>query len=55
MHLVLSLLSLLLQFCRFFNIQIKMNFSTLLGQVDESQYAGPNFTKSNRGHVEEST
>lgn len=51
MHLVLSLLS---QFCRFFNIQIKMNFSALLGQVDEGQYVGPNFTKSNRGHVEES-
>ena len=36
------------------NIQIKMNFSALLGQVDESQYVGPNFTKSDRGHVEES-
>ena len=53
MHLVLTLLSLLLQFYMFFNIHIKMNFSALLGQVDEGQYVGPNFTKSNRGHVEE--
>lgn len=41
-------------FCRFFHLPIKMDFSVLLGQVDESQQVVSNCTKPNKSFVEES-
>lgn len=35
------------------NIPVKMNFSALLGQVDESLWVVLNFTKPNESHIEE--